>query len=194
MQVLWTSSGWRFQVALGANENIKDACWLHPTNNAKHINLAELEVALKGVKQALWWQATVLNLVTNSACMHWWISDTLTRKVRMNTKAVGEMLVRQCLGTLQTLAEEYELTIDVTLVKSCQNHADCLTRVPWRWLDLYKEGGDPVPESYATMDSRLNESQMADIHQQSGQPGMKQTLYLARSVNSSDRLSKPTTQ
>ena len=45
---------------------IEDACWLHPTNDAQHINLAELDVALKGANLALQWEATVLHLVINS--------------------------------------------------------------------------------------------------------------------------------
>ena len=36
-------------VALEMNGTvIEDACWLHPTNDAQHINLAELDAALKG--------------------------------------------------------------------------------------------------------------------------------------------------
>ena len=73
---------------------IEDACWLRPTNNAQHINLAELDVALKGVNLALQWEATVLHLVTDSACMQRWISDTLTGKACVNTRAAGELLVR----------------------------------------------------------------------------------------------------
>ena len=32
---------------------IEDACWLHPINNTQHINLAELDTALKGTNLAL---------------------------------------------------------------------------------------------------------------------------------------------
>ena len=63
---------------------IEDACWLRPINNAQHINLAELDVALKGTTSALQWEATVLHLVTDSVCVHWWISNTLTGKARVN--------------------------------------------------------------------------------------------------------------
>ena len=73
---------------------IEDACWLRPTNDAQHINLAELEVALKGADLALQWEVTVLHLVTDSVCVHRWISNTLTGKARVNTRAAGEMLVR----------------------------------------------------------------------------------------------------
>ena len=72
-------------VALETSEMvIKDVCWLCPTNDAQHINLAEHNVALKGANLAFQWEATVLHLVTDSACMHRWISNTLTGKARAN--------------------------------------------------------------------------------------------------------------
>ena len=171
-------------VALETNRTvIEDACWLRPINDAQHINLAELDTALKGINLALQWEATVLHLVTDSACVHRWISDTLTGRARVNMRAAGEMLVRQRLGTLRSLAKEYGLTIDVKLVKSCQNRADSLTRVPHRWMDLLKEGKEPVLESCAMVRRRLDKDQVADIHHQSGHPSVKRTLYFARLVD-----------
>ena len=135
-------------VALETNGTIiEDACWLRPVNDALHINLAELDAALKGINLALQWEATVLYVVTDSACVHQWISDTLTGRVCVNTRAAGEMLVRRRLGTLRSMAKEYGLTIDVKLVKSCQNCTDNLTRVPHRWMDLLKEGKELVLKS-----------------------------------------------
>ena len=144
-------------VALETNGTvIEDVCWLRPINDTQHINLAELYAALKGTNLALQWEATVLHLVTDSACVHRWISDTLTGKARVNTRAAGEMLGWRRLGTLQSLAKEYGLTIDVKLVKSCQNRADSLTRVPRRWMDLLKEGREPVLESCTMVGRRLD--------------------------------------
>ena len=150
-------------VALETNMTvIEDACWLRPINDAQHIDRAELDAALKGTNLALQWEATVLHLVTDSACMHRWISDTLTGKARVNTWAAGETLVRRWLGTLRSLAKEYGQTIDVKLVKSCQNCADSLTRVPRRWMDLLKEEKEPVLESCAMVGRRLDKDQVAD--------------------------------
>ena len=57
-------------VALETNGTvIENACWLHPTNDAQHINLAELDAALKGVNLAFQWEATVLHLFTDLACV-----------------------------------------------------------------------------------------------------------------------------
>ena len=88
-------------VALETNGTvIEDAYWLHPTNDVQQINLVELDAAIKGVNLALQWEVTVLHLVTDSACVHQWISDTLTGKACVNMRAAGKMLVRQQLGNL----------------------------------------------------------------------------------------------
>ena len=68
-------------------------------------------------------------------------------------------------------------------MKSCQNRADSLIRVPRRWIDLLKEGKEPVLESCAMVGRRLDKDQVADIHHQSGHPGAKWTLYFARLVD-----------
>lgn len=49
---------------------VEDACWLHPSKDAKHINLAELDAAIKGINLALQWRASVLHLVMDLACVH----------------------------------------------------------------------------------------------------------------------------
>ena len=79
--------------------------------------------------------------------------------------------------------KEYGLTIDVKHMKSCQNRAYSLTRVLCRWMDLLKEGREPVLESCAMVGRRLDKDQVADIHHQSGHPGAKRTLYFARLVD-----------
>ena len=127
-------------VALAVDEFIaKDACWLRPENDSRRINLAELDATLKGVNLALQWQARVLHIVTDSACVHRWITDAWSGKARLTTKASSEMLIRRRLATLVETIREYDLTVNAAFVQSCQNRADRLTRVPRRWLDLPKE-------------------------------------------------------
>ena len=68
------ASSLALRVALAVDEFIiEDACWLRPENDSRHINLAELDATLKGVNLAFQWQATVLHIVTDSACVHWWM-------------------------------------------------------------------------------------------------------------------------
>ena len=172
-------------VALVVDEFIiKDTCWLWPENDSRRINLAELDATLKGVNLALQWQARVLHIVMDSACMHQWITDALSGKARLTTKASCEMLIRRRLATLVETIKEYDLTVDVALVQSCRNHADRLTRVPRRWLDLAKEGGEPALANCAGVGGRLCPDQVTKVHRQSGHPGVNRTLYFTRLVDS----------
>ena len=66
---------------------IEDASWLRPVH--KHINLAEFGAVLRGINLALHWKAGVILLWTDSACVHRWISDTLSGKARVRTEAAS---------------------------------------------------------------------------------------------------------
>ena len=85
---------------------------------------------LRGINLALQWKVTALHLKTDSACVHRWVSDALSGKARIHTKAASEMLIRQRLSTIKELVVDYELTVDMELVRSQANRADQLTRVP----------------------------------------------------------------
>ncbi len=67
---------------------MENASWLRKKRNTPHINLAELNAVLKGVNMVLIWEASILHLHTDSACVHKWIIDTLTGKERVCTRAV----------------------------------------------------------------------------------------------------------
>ena len=86
---------------------VEDACWLCPEKESQHINLAELNAIIKGINLVILWKATTLHLFTDSACVHKWISDTLTGKVRVRTKATSEMLIRWQLDMIIKLVNEY---------------------------------------------------------------------------------------
>ena len=68
----------------------------------------------------------------------------MTGKARVRTKAASERLIRR-LSSIKKLADEFELLMDVTLVKSNCNFANGLTRVPQRWFDSIKKGDEPAP-------------------------------------------------
>ena len=159
---------------------IEDASWLRPVHADKHINLAELDAVLRGVNLALHWKASVIHLRTDSACVHRWISDTLSGKARVRTKAASEMLIRRRLSTLQELAAEYRLIIDVALVKSQVNRADPLTRVPRRWLDALRKEAEPIEPVCAASMGELDPARIRTIHRSCGHPGVKRTLYFVK--------------
>ena len=164
---------------------LEDACWLRPVNDAQHINLAELDAILKGINLALQWRAKRLHLQTDSLCAYHWVSDTLSGKARVRTKAASEMLIRRRLDTIKRLVTEYGLSVDITLVTSDCNLADRLTRVPQRWYDSMKRDAEPVTTTCAASTGGLNAGQIMAIHQRSGHPGVRRTWYFVRLTNPS---------
>ena len=162
---------------------IEDASWLQPVHADKHINLAELDAVLRGINLALHWKANVIHLRTDSACVHRWISDTLSGKARVRTKAASEMLIRQRLSTLHELVAEYGLTIDVAHVKSHPNRADPLTRVPQRFLDELRKEAEPIEPVCAASKGELDPACIRTIHPSCVHPGVKRTHYFVKLVS-----------
>ena len=69
-------------VALEVNDHIvEDICYLRP-DDCSHINMAEMDAALKGLNVAVAWGMTSIRLMTDSVTVHRWISVTLTGKAR----------------------------------------------------------------------------------------------------------------
>ena len=160
---------------------IEEACLLQPMNDAAHINLAELDAVLKGVNLALQWQVKKWHMRTGSLCVHHWVSDTLTSKARMCTKASSEMLIRRRLSTVKKLADEYELSMDVTLVTMICNLTDGLSWVPQRWFNSIKKGDEPVlPVCAASM---KEPDEITKIHHLSRHLGVRRTCYFMQQTN-----------
>ena len=161
---------------------VENVCWLRPAKDSQHINLIELDTIIKGINLAILWKTTTLYLFTDSACVHKWISDTLTDKARVRTKAASEMLIRLRLDTIINLVKEYALLMNVSLVKSSQNKADRLTRVLQRWLDAIKRNTGPVQPACTVSVSSVGLNQIKIVHRQSGHPGVRRTLYFVKQI------------
>ena len=159
---------------------VEDASWLRP-EDASHINLAELDAVIKGVNVALVWKLKTLHVRTDSLTVYHWISDALSGKARLRTKASSEMLIRRRVETLIALRDEYGLALDIELVRSENNRADALTRVPQRWLGRRpsEELTDPVCGAAV---GPLSAERITQIHEDTGHHGIKRTLYFSRKV------------
>ncbi|KFD58237.1 hypothetical protein M513_01000 [Trichuris suis] len=94
------------------NSVIEDGVWLRPSD-ARHINMAELDAVIKGLNLAIAWRMGTIELMTDSAAVHRWLSDGVSK-------------------TVLALVRQYQLTTTVTLVWSMENKADRRTRVPRR--------------------------------------------------------------
>jgi len=134
---------------------------------------------------AITWNMRKLHLCTDSVTVYYWVSETLTGKARVKTKASSDMLIRRRLGTLKSLIEEYQLDLDVTLVSSECNLADVLTRVPQKWFRKLNEGGLPGPEICSAASDSLSAERIAEIHHSTGHHDVRRTLYFVRKVNPS---------
>ena len=166
-------------IAMGAviemNGNVvEDACWLRK-EVAGHINMAELDALIKGLNLALAWRVTEVEVVTDSATVHRWITDGLTGKSRLRTKAANEMLIRRRVAIVTELVREYELSVTVSLVPSSGNKADALTRVPERWLRQVSTGPTVCAMVMGDTDRVVRE-----IHHEVGHPGVRRTWYFVK--------------
>ena len=163
----------------------EDVSWLQLIREDKHINLALLDAVLRGINLALPWKAETIHRRTDgrmdSSCMHCWVSDTLFGQIRECTKAPSEMLMCR-LATLRELATEYELDINVGLVKSHDNRADELTQIQWQWLEENHTVAEPKETMYAVTEE-LDVARIQDTHQSSGHPSVKRTQYFVKLVN-----------
>ncbi|XP_043192569.1 uncharacterized protein LOC122365419 [Amphibalanus amphitrite] len=154
---------------------VEDACWLRKSSDT-HINLAELDAVIRGLNLALSWNLKNVTIMTDSRTVYHWLSDVLSGRARVKTKAASEMLIRRRLETVKKLGEEYAMQLCVKFVPSAENRADALTRVPKKWLT--PQGASMVCGAVVT------EPDIARIHHTSGHPGITRTLRLCRRQSS----------
>ena len=181
---------------------VEDAFWMRPEAAAStHINMAELDAAVKGVNLAIAWGMRAVELRTDSATVHRWIDDALSGRARLRTKANSEMLIRRRVDLIRQLADEMKLSLTVTLVRSEENRADVLTRVPKEWLrddapvsaavgaagavDRETDaaagavtGGDEQQRASAGVE--VDAAAIAEVHARAGHPGIRRTWYFVR--------------
>ena len=141
---------------------IKDACWLRPIKSTQYIKIAELDAMLRGINLTLKWQVMVLQVNTDSFFVYHWMTNALTEKPQLNTKATSEMFMRWWLETLTSLVKEYNFSEDIALVKSDQNWADLLNGIPQKWFDMRKI--EPMQTVCAFAVGDLSPVQLTEIH------------------------------
>ncbi|KAF0297012.1 hypothetical protein FJT64_005559 [Amphibalanus amphitrite] len=171
---------------------VEDGSWLRPeTKAAMHINMAELDAALSGVNMAIAWGIRVIDLRTDSATVHKWVGDALSGRSRLRTKAHAEMLIRRRVDIIRELVAEFQLTITIKLVKSDENPADEMTRVPKEWLRACRAeeetatatGAVPVAAAVAPDGESTHPDTAAKIravHENVGHQGVRRTLWYLR--------------
>ncbi|XP_043247110.1 uncharacterized protein LOC122394343 [Amphibalanus amphitrite] len=157
-------------VALEINGAIvEDAAWLRKTTDYNHINIAELDAAVRGVNLSLKWGLQSVEVITDSVTVKRWLSSALEGNCRIKVAGMSELLVRRRLGLFKELVDSYSLLVTIQLVESKKNRADILTRVSKRWL-----GGEKDKDVCAANVELLH----AEHHF-----GVDKTLYLGQLVD-----------
>jgi transposase InsO family protein/ribonuclease HI len=118
------------------NTIVEDAAWLRKKKDMAHINLAELDAVMKGVSLAVKWDLKKIEIVTDSATVFGWVKSVITKEKRIKVHGMSEPLVYRRIGLLADIFKEYDLMVTISLVRSHENKADRLTRVPKRWLNV----------------------------------------------------------
>lgn len=172
--IIWAdASNLAVGAALEVNGRIvEDAAWMRPKKDSRHINCAELDAVIRGLNMALRWGHRKLMIKTDSATVRGWLEATLRKTHNVKTRALSEVLIRRRLEILRAIVEEESLDVEVELVRSSNNKADQLTRVPARWLQREKND-EAVPVSLVTL------GDVANLHKDC-HFGVEKTLELAR--------------
>ena len=118
---------------------VEDKAWLRPADDNRHINVAELEAAIRGLNLAVSLNVKKLTLRADSRTVASWLRDVVENLQRSRTKGLHEVLVQRRLQIFADLIQTDELDISVVWVESHKNRADALTRVPSKWLPRVKE-------------------------------------------------------
>lgn len=175
--VVWCdASSLALGVVLCVNDNVvEDGAWLRKTDDFNHINVAELEAAMRALNMAVKWGLNDIEIKTDSATVAGWLKIVLSEERKIQTRGASEMIIKRRLGTFKNLVAEFGIKVDVTLVPTTKNKADILTRVKKEWMNAQRkiEQSSHV-SAVATEELRA----MHDMHHM----GVDRTLFLARQV------------
>ena len=90
--IVWTDAS---SLAFGAcldigGTTVEDGTWLRKRDDASHINVAELEAVLKGVRMAVEWSVSRFVLLTDSASVFAWLKSVILKQNRLHTHGLFE--------------------------------------------------------------------------------------------------------
>lgn len=90
---------------------VEDACWLRSVDDKKHINVAELEAVVKGLNLAVQWDATNVNIVTDSKTVHGWLSSVISNSHRVKTSGLYSVMVQRRLEIATDLLSSMSMSV-----------------------------------------------------------------------------------
>lgn len=179
--VVWTdASNIAIGVAVTVNdETIEDAAWLRKQNDTAHINISELDAAIRGINMITKWKIRDFTLRTDSATVCGWLKSVFYDSHNVKTRALSELIIRRRLDILRELKTQEELKVKVELVRSENNVADRLTRVPKSWLGNGNGTSVALHASATDLPTLGMDFHILDIHRRH-HLGVDRTFELAR--------------
>lgn len=179
---VWTdASDIAMGVVLTVNGHVvEDAAWLRKEQDTSHINTSELDAAIRGLNMAIKWDFKKFTIKTDSATVHGWLNSAFQDTHNIRTHALSELLIRRRIQILRELRIQENLDVTVELVRSHENLADKLTRVPKSWLvTMKKECASLAAIGTSTDDLEDIVRQIHERHHF----GVDRTLQMARRCN-----------
>ena len=79
-------------VEIGGRQ-VEDGCWLK-SDNGNHINVADLEEFIRGIRLEVKWGIKKMRVVTDSATVYGWVKSLITNSKRPKVSGLEEMLTR----------------------------------------------------------------------------------------------------
>ncbi len=73
---------------------VDDSAWLRKKDDCGHINVAELDAALKGINLAMKWGLREIEFRTDLATVVGWLKLVIYIEKRVKTKGAGEMIIK----------------------------------------------------------------------------------------------------
>eukprot|EP00117_Sycon_ciliatum_P048857 scpid46649/ scgid34721/ Gag-Pol polyprotein; Matrix protein p10; p20; Capsid protein p25; Nucleocapsid protein p14; Protease p15; Reverse transcriptase/ribonuclease H p90; Integrase p46 len=134
------------------NKVIEDACWLRPKQDKRHVNVAELDSAIKGLSLVTKWKAKRVKLVTDSKTVAGWLTQVVDGTRRVRAGGLYEVLVQRRLQIVDDLIATTGLQVQVVWVPKYQNVAAKMTRVPFRCPKTSNDVAAAVPAGSAPVE------------------------------------------
>lgn len=162
---------------------VEDAAWLRPESDSAHINRAELDAVIRGMNLALRWGPRKIRIKSDSKTVVGWLNALIHKSHNVRTRSLGEILIRRRLDTLKEIIEVEGLDVSVEYVRSAENLADSLTRVPRAWLkEPIRTMGTSAAGIKGHTDSQEGKASFMDIRKihERCHFGTDRTLELAR--------------
>ena len=127
-----------FDIATGAahevnGDIVEDASWLRPVQDKRHINIAELDAAIKGLALATKWSIKLITLATDSKTVASWLKQLVNNVQQIKTGRLQEVLIRRRLQIFEDIIATTGFAVEIKWVPLQVNRADALTRIPSIW-------------------------------------------------------------